>query len=76
MYLLTCLLTSSVLGDVMSSVGAMVAVPLVTFLYVTTVFQNHIFVWSVFSPKLLYALCLTVVWFVQIAGVWMLNKLL
>lgn len=60
----------------MAIAGAMAAVPLVTFLYVTTMFQNHIFVWSVFSPKLLYALCLTVVWFVQIAGVWILKKLI
>lgn len=69
-------LVGSVLGDVMALWGAMSAVPLVVFLWVTTHFQSHIFVWSVFSPKLLYALCGTVGWVAQLSGVWLLNQVL
>lgn len=36
------------------SLTVLVAVPFTVFMLVAVAFQNHIFVWTVFSPKLIY----------------------
>lgn len=54
----------------MATVAVIVAIPLVTFLYVAAVHQSHLFVWTVFAPKLLYMLFQLYLWAFQLAGVW------
>lgn len=59
--LLFCICCSAI-SDVMMSLTVMVAMPFTVFMNVAVAFQNHIFVWTVFSPKLIYEyfhLCLT-----------------
>lgn len=67
------IVNSSRLNTVTATMTILMALPTTVFLFVALAFRSHLFVWTVFSPKLLYAffhavlvtVCLSVVFLVN-----------
>lgn len=51
------------------------ALPATVFLYVALAFRSHLFVWTVFSPKLIYTFFHATLIVISLMGVYIVDKI-
>lgn len=68
-------LNEKTLTAVLKAMSFLIGLPIYIYLFVLTSFRNHLFIWSVFSPKLIYELYFFTLFYIILFVYYILSKL-